>query len=254
MKFDPTVEKKIEMQWVPIESVEPNDWNPNEMTPEQFNDLVAAICSEGFVSPPVVRNYEGKLQVIDGDHRRRALLFLRDHSGDLKEDVRTFYTLNTSLRMMIQRGEMPVINLGEVDRDTAIRLGVQLNRIGGTDNLEILAENLKDIKSHSSLEDMANRLPYTLDKLKEMVGNMPKPEPQSKNTSAPTEPPQDEEWIKYTMRFPKACKEIIDSEFARIGEILGYPVDVEELTAIQMGLILEKVCVLSADTPTNSLQ
>lgn len=239
--------KDLELLWINIEDVVANAWNPNEQSQTDFKDLIASICSEGFILPAVVRNHEDGYELIDGEHRRRALIFLRDHAGDLEDDLRSLYTTNTELRLMIQRGEMPVINLGEIDKDSAMRLGMQINEIGGSNDLEKLKENLKDLQSRSTLSEMAHRLPFTLDRLKEMIDGA--------KTIPPKETPQKppETWVDYHFRVPLECKAIIDSELMRIAEVLGYPADIEELTSIQMGLALEKICVLSGDTPTESL-
>lgn len=58
--------------------------------------------------------------------------------------------------------------------------------------------------------------------------------------------------VTWRMTFPKAVVDIIDSEFDRIGDILQLKPDLKE--DVKRGLILEKICILSADTPTQSLK
>jgi len=58
---------------VPIDKVEPNKWNPNKMSEENFNDLVENIKRVGWIDDIFVRPLEdGKYEIIGGEHRWRA--------------------------------------------------------------------------------------------------------------------------------------------------------------------------------------
>ena len=52
-------------------------------------------------------------------------------------------------------------------------------------------------------------------------------------------------------KIPQAAMPVIESEIDRIGDILELKPTLSE--EVRRGLILEKICVLSADTPTESL-
>jgi ParB family chromosome partitioning protein len=56
-----------------IEQIDPNDYNPNHMTPEQFDACVAEIRNNGDVLKPlIVRLIDDRYQIIDGEHSWRA--------------------------------------------------------------------------------------------------------------------------------------------------------------------------------------
>jgi ParB family chromosome partitioning protein len=76
---------------VPIDSIEPNDWNPNQMPSHLFNELSHDIEEEGMDQPVVVIERDGKRIIVDGEHRYRAskaagrtdiLISVRDYSDD----------------------------------------------------------------------------------------------------------------------------------------------------------------------------
>jgi ParB-like chromosome segregation protein Spo0J len=67
---------KIEQKTIPISSIEAkytDTDNPNVMDTDQYNALVTAIRTSGFLQPLLVENVaRGKVRVIDGHHRLRA--------------------------------------------------------------------------------------------------------------------------------------------------------------------------------------
>ena len=240
----------MEFEWHDMDRIIPNPWNPNIQTPEMFDNTVASICSEGFIDPVTVRTIEPEydMQILDGEHRWKALIFIRDHDEDLPEDVGNLYDENETLRKMIEENQIPAINLGEMDEDSARRVTLQLNGIHGEDVPERLKDVIETLRENSSLEDLASRLPMTQSKLAAVLADLQKSKPQS---SRGAEEGNAEEWVTYQFLIPPDAKHIIDSEMERIADILGY--DPLELTNVQRGLVLEKICVLSADTPTESL-
>lgn len=67
--------KKAEalIKTLPIESVQPNPWNPNEMDEHVYARLVDEIDENGFISPiNVVPMEDGSYRIIGGEHRWRA--------------------------------------------------------------------------------------------------------------------------------------------------------------------------------------
>jgi len=61
---------------VSLEEVEPNDWNPKDKNTKEYQLIKQSIEKEGQKVPIVVREYEGTLQIIDGEQRYTALLEL----------------------------------------------------------------------------------------------------------------------------------------------------------------------------------
>lgn len=62
--------ERLVVEKVPIHSIQPNSYNPNFMTEEQFDLLLASIRSDGFTQPIIVQR-EGRV-IVDGFHRWTA--------------------------------------------------------------------------------------------------------------------------------------------------------------------------------------
>jgi len=62
--------RKLEVEYVEILSLVPNQYNPNTHQVDSFNLLLKSLCMFGFTQPIVVR--KGTNEIIDGEHRWRA--------------------------------------------------------------------------------------------------------------------------------------------------------------------------------------
>ena len=60
------------IQWVPIESVTANDYNPNSVAPPEMELLELSIASDGYTQPIVTYPHDGTHEVVDGFHRNRV--------------------------------------------------------------------------------------------------------------------------------------------------------------------------------------
>lgn len=73
----PAEEKsQIDFRIVPTDSLQPNEYNPNDMEAEYFESLVGAIKEEGRLNQPVLvrkdPKNEGKFIIVDGENRWKA--------------------------------------------------------------------------------------------------------------------------------------------------------------------------------------
>lgn len=60
------------VRWVPMSSVEANDYNPNSVAPPEMKLLRLSIEADGYTQPVVVWEVEpGAYEVVDGFHRYR---------------------------------------------------------------------------------------------------------------------------------------------------------------------------------------
>jgi ParB-like chromosome segregation protein Spo0J len=57
------------VQWVPIEMVYANDYNPNKVAPPELKLLELSIKEDGYTQPIVVWRTEYGFEVVDGFHR-----------------------------------------------------------------------------------------------------------------------------------------------------------------------------------------
>ncbi|WP_113152754.1 ParB/RepB/Spo0J family partition protein [Nitratireductor sp. OM-1] len=68
-------DETIDFRIVPIDDIEPNEYNPNDMEAEFFEAIVQQVKEEGMNQPILCRanpEKEGKFLIVDGEHRWRA--------------------------------------------------------------------------------------------------------------------------------------------------------------------------------------
>lgn len=63
----------LDVRHIPVEEVKPNPDNPNEMSAADYDALKAEIRDHGYTQPVLVRPLENGYQLIDGEHRWRAV-------------------------------------------------------------------------------------------------------------------------------------------------------------------------------------
>lgn len=67
--------KKLVVEYVPIESIRPNSYNPNRQDEETLSLLCKSIEEDGFTQPVVVQRSTG--EIVDGEHRWRAARMMK---------------------------------------------------------------------------------------------------------------------------------------------------------------------------------
>lgn len=60
------------IEWVPADTVEANDYNPNSVAPPEMELLHLSIAADGYTQPIVATDEDGHRVVIDGFHRHRV--------------------------------------------------------------------------------------------------------------------------------------------------------------------------------------
>jgi ParB/RepB/Spo0J family partition protein len=124
---------KTEVVELPIESIEPNPWNPNTMSVDVFNALVENIKEIGMVEPIMVVPKEGeqnKYVVISGEHRWEACKVLDYKTvpsiirDKFDEDMQKFQTV----RMNVLKGKMDPIKFTQLFDDMAEKYGEEMTK------------------------------------------------------------------------------------------------------------------------------
>lgn len=124
---------RLEMQYVPVDSLQRNPWNPNVVSPENEKRIEASIARFDLFRPIIVRELEsGQLEILGGQHRWEAA-------------------------KRIGYEEVPIINLGRISDEKAKEIGLVDNARYGEDDVIKLDAILKDL----SLEEISDYLPYT---------------------------------------------------------------------------------------------
>jgi ParB/RepB/Spo0J family partition protein len=139
-----TPEKQDEIVYLPISSIRPNAWNPNEISEKNLQKLRRDIKRTGRVPPIIVRPAgPGEYEIIDGYHRWKELQAM-DYS------------------------HAPCI-IWEVDETEAKLKTVQLNYLRGSPVPIRMANLIHDLNKTMTLEDLEAALPYDQPELKDSL-------------------------------------------------------------------------------------
>lgn len=129
-------EQKIDLviKWVPIEDLEPNDYNPNIHNPVSFDLLQKSMERFGFTQPILV--HKQTMQVIDGEHRLRVASILN------YEEIPVIFLDLTDTEM---RYATILHNRarGTDDRELIDELYVELSKLGSDPEKELLMDRRK---------------------------------------------------------------------------------------------------------------
>jgi ParB-like chromosome segregation protein Spo0J len=117
------------IQWVPIESVVANDYNPNNVAPPEMELLRLSIAADGFTQPIVTNIEDDDRIVIDGFHRNRV--------GKESADVRD--TLHERL---------PVVQIRDSaqDRENRMASTIRHNRARGKHSVVKMTDIVLELK------------------------------------------------------------------------------------------------------------
>lgn len=87
--------------WIPAESVEANDYNPNSVAPPEMKLLEHSIREDGYTQPVVTWLENGRREVIDGFHRRRVGL----ECPEIRSRVKGFLPVTTANEVRTERSD-----------------------------------------------------------------------------------------------------------------------------------------------------
>jgi len=143
---------RVEETQVPTSSIRPNKWNFNVQNERRFRSLKATLDRFGRIYPIIVRAVEdGKYEIIDGEHRWKAI-----------RELRIKFT--------------PVKNLGRVSDIVAKELMTILNKTRGEANLEKLGVSLGRIvrTMEEEGENPLELLPYDESQFRQLMSSSQK--------------------------------------------------------------------------------
>lgn len=117
------------IEWVPIDEVVANDYNPNSVAPPEMELLHVSIAADGYTQPIVTNAEDGSRVVVDGFHRNRV--------GREYDDVRE--TLH---------GYLPVVQVREdsQDREDRIASTIRHNRARGKHSVVGMTDIVLELK------------------------------------------------------------------------------------------------------------
>jgi ParB-like chromosome segregation protein Spo0J len=118
------------VKWVPFDTVQANDYNPNSVAPPEMELLRLSILADGYTQPIVTNaDSEDAYEVIDGFHRNRV--------GKECEDVRERV-----------QGYLPIvqIKLSQSDKGDRMASTIRHNRARGKHRIEAMSEIVLELK------------------------------------------------------------------------------------------------------------
>lgn len=148
---------KLDVTLLDISKVKPNSWNPNVQNERQFQAEVESIMSNGFLAPILVRKDGESYQIIDGEHRYKALSQIV--SGGMSGAKNVGELVSTK--------KIPAIVI-DVDEVHAKRLTIIMNETRGRADLAKLGDLLNTIAPDLG-DDLIVGLPYTATQLEELM-------------------------------------------------------------------------------------
>lgn len=214
-------------EWIDIDRIRPNPWNPNAMDDEMYAKAIESIHEFGFVDPVTCRTeldigdvlfYE----LIDGEHRWKAG---QDHGNCVRGKKRGTWERHRGL------AKLPVTNLGIVTDDVAQQLTIVLNETRGTYDPKRMGKLLVDLVAVKPMADLVAVLPFDKPKFEELSALPSIDWGAVTPRRSPTQKGQGERWVERVYRLPAKAAETLDQAIRRVHENDGSS-DAEALEAI----------------------
>lgn len=141
IKKDVVTLQRLDIHWVPVSDLVPNEYNPNRQSEDEFKLLKQSITEDGFTQPILVR--ETDHVIIDGYHRWKAASELG-------------YT------------EVPVVytDMSEAQRRIAT---IRHNRARGNEDMELMSAMMKDFEKLGALDWAADSLDLSDEEIERLM-------------------------------------------------------------------------------------
>src|SRR5262245_4862528 len=137
----------LTVEYVPADSIKPNDYNPNRQNEHEFRLLMKSIQEDGFTQPIIVGQDD---VIVDGEHRWRA-------GKTLGMDTLPI------VRVPMQGAQARIATLRH-------------NRARGSEDLELSVEVLRDLERLGALDWAADSLDLSDKELERLLEDIPAPE------------------------------------------------------------------------------
>lgn len=115
--------------WVPADSVQANDYNPNSVAPPEMKLLEHSITEDGYTQPIVSWINQGKFEVVDGFHRNRV----GKESKKVRERVHGYLPIT-------------IINATRLDLGDRMSSTIRHNRARGKHKVEAMSDIVVELK------------------------------------------------------------------------------------------------------------
>jgi ParB-like chromosome segregation protein Spo0J len=127
--------------WVPADSVQANDYNPNVVAPPEMKLLERSIDADGYTQPIVTYPLDGsKREVVDGFHRSRV----GKESRKIKARVKGYLPVTT-------------IRAEQADKENRIAATIRHNRARGVHTVDNMSAIVVDLSRRNWSEEKIGR-------------------------------------------------------------------------------------------------
>jgi ParB-like chromosome segregation protein Spo0J len=147
----------LDIQLLPIAKVHPNSWNPNKQSERQFEAEVESILAHGFLAPILVRESKNGFEILDGEHRRKAMSIIIDKGMKGAKNVPDLVAAKSIPAIVIEVGDAQ-----------AKKLTVIMNETRGRAELGELAILLGSISDEMG-DELLTGLPYSEKQLADLL-------------------------------------------------------------------------------------
>lgn len=140
-EFSPFKDEPVDLvEWVPLDTVTANDYNPNSVAPPEMELLRLSIMSDGYTQPIVTNAEDGTRVVVDGFHRNRV--------GRECDDVRDRI-----------RGHLPVVQIRSAQQDRGDRIAATIrhNRARGKHQVIAMSDIVLELKRRNWSDEKIGR-------------------------------------------------------------------------------------------------
>lgn len=177
--------ERLAIEYVPIESIHPNTYNPNRQSEHEFTMLVRSIEEDGFTQPVLVaqcdQGHGCEGVIVDGEHRWRAvqaLARIRAYAASIGKPIAelTEAEREQGTQAPLPEGtDIAVVKLpmGEAQAKIAT---LRHNRARGSEDIELATDVLRDLEKLGALEWAADSLDLSDSELQRLLEDIPAPE------------------------------------------------------------------------------
>ena len=152
--------EKLAIEYLPIDSLQPNSWNPNRQSDHDFELLLASMRSDGFTTPIICLKGSDHI-IVDGEHRWRA-------ARHLNEEARKAGKPEQYLTVPVVIVDMP-----EAQAKVAT---LRHNRARGSEDIELSAQLLRDLETLGALDWAQDQLLMDDVEIQRMLSDIAAPE------------------------------------------------------------------------------
>ena len=138
---------RLQVEYVPIDTLKANEYNPNRQSDHDFELLLKSMKEDGFTQPILCNN---DMTIVDGEHRWRVANVLG-------------FT------------ELPVVRVDMSEEQMRIST-LRHNRARGSEDITLTAEILRDLQELGAIEWAQDSLMLDDTELNRLIDDIPAPE------------------------------------------------------------------------------